>query len=109
MNGRVVSTKIGDFGQNSTPRYGQRLIDQLRNALALGSGDGYNRNSQSGTHLLHINGAAVGAHLVHHIQRQNHRDPKLQKLKGEVQIALDISGIDNIDNAVRLLVQNKIP
>jgi len=58
---------------------------------------------------LHIDGATVGAHLIHHVEGQYHGDPQLQKLQSKVEITLDIGGIHNIDDAIRLLIQDEIP
>lgn len=58
---------------------------------------------------MHIDGATVGAHLIHHIEGQYHGDPQLQKLQSKVEITLDIGGIHNIDDAIRLLIQDEIP
>ena len=57
------------------------LIYQFTNALALSRSDRHHGNPEGTAHLLYINRAAVGAHLVHHVQRQYHRDSQFQQLE----------------------------
>ncbi|EKC78987.1 ABC-type antimicrobial peptide transport system, ATPase component, partial [human gut metagenome] len=42
------------------------------------------------------------------VQRQHHRYPQLKQLKCQVQIPLNVGGIHNVDDAVRLLVEDKV-
>ena len=55
--------------------------NQLVNALVLGRRDGNDRDAQLLAHCGNVDGAAVAAHLVHHVQRQHHRQLQLQKLE----------------------------
>ena len=83
-------------------------FDQILNALVLRRGDGNDRNAEFIGHFLHIDGAAVAAHFVHHVERQHHRDLHFKKLQRQIEVALDIRGVDDIDDAIRLLIQDKI-
>ena len=49
-------------------------VQQVRDALPLGGGDRDDRNAQLLRKLFDVDAVAAGAHLVHHIQRQDHRD-----------------------------------
>ena len=106
---RIRHAEVIDLGQHTVFSRLHRLIHQLGHALALGGGDGHHRDTQALRQLLHVDGAAVGAHLVHHVQRQHHGHPQLQQLQRQIQVALDIGGIHDVDDAVRLLVENVIP
>lgn len=52
---------------------------------------------------------AVGPYLIHHIQRQDHGNSQLHELHGQVQIALNIRGVDNIDDPGRPGFHQEIP
>ncbi len=88
VNGGIIRAEICDLWQSSAPSHSNRLIHQLAHALALCGRDRYHRDAERGAHFLHIDGTAVGTHLIHHIQRQHHRYPQLQQLKCQVKITL---------------------
>ena len=85
------------------------MLDQLVDALILRRGDGDDRDAQHGFHLIDLDRAAVSGHFVHHIQRDHHGDAHLQQLHGQVQIALDIGGVHDVDNGMGLILKDKIP
>ena len=82
---------------------------QFFHAFVLDCGDGHHRDSQRLGHGLDVDGAAVGGDLIHHVQGQHHGDAHLHELQRQVEVPLDIGGVDNVDEAVGLLVQNEIP
>ena len=86
-----------------------RMADQFVHALVFGGGDRNHGHAQHGFHLIDLEGAAVSGDLVHHVQGDDHRCLHLQQLHGEVEIALDVGGVDNVDDGFGLLIQNKIP
>ena len=88
--------------------YKQGVVDELIDALIFGGGNGDYRNAQNLLQLIDTDGAAVGPDLIHHVQRQHHRYPQLEQLKRQVQIALNVGGVHNVDHAVRLLIEDKI-
>ena len=108
VNGGIIRAEVRHLGQRSAAGHGDRLIHQFAHALALCGRNRHNRDAERGAHLPHVDGAAVGTHLIHHVQRQHHRDPQLKQLKRQVQIPLDVGGIHNVDYAVRLLIENKV-
>ena len=108
VDGGIIRAEVRHLGQSFAPSHGDRLIHQLAHALALCGGDRYDRDAERGAHLLHVDGTAVGTDLIHHVQRQHHRYPQLEQLKRQVQIALDVGGVHNVDHAVRLLIEDKI-
>ena len=83
--------------------------DQLLHALVFHGGDGHHRDAQSLGHGLDVDGTAAAGHLVHHVQRQHHGDAHLHQLQREVEVALDVGGVHDVDDAVGLLVQDEIP
>ena len=56
------------------------VIHQLIHALVLGCGNGDHRDAQHRFHLVDVDGAAVAAHLIHHIQCQHHGGVQLHQL-----------------------------
>ena len=82
-------------------RHMDGVFDQLINALVFGGRNGNNRNAQRFFQLVYHDGAAVGAHFVHHVQRQHHGGIQLHQLHGQVQVALNVGSIHNVDNAGR--------
>ena len=87
----------------------QRMIYQLVNALVFGGGNGHHGHTQQFLQLVYHHGTAVGAHFVHHVEGQHHGNAQLHQLHGEIQVALNVGGIHNVDDAVRVGVQKKIP
>ena len=75
--GRVVRTEVRHLGQDLSAGHSQRLIHQLADALALGRRDGDHGDPQRLAHFPHVDGAAVGPDLVHHVQGQHHGHPQL--------------------------------
>jgi len=51
----------------------------------------------------------IGLQFVHHVQGQHHWHPQLDKLQREIEVALDVCGVDDIDYPVRLLVADEVP
>ena len=104
VHGRIIRAEVRHLRQRLAARDGQRLIHELRHALPLRRRDRHDGLA----HLLYVDGAAVGVHLVHHVQCQHHRHAQLEQLQRQVQVALDVRGVHDVDDAVRLLVDDKI-
>ena len=83
-------------------------VNQFRNALPLECADRHNGNPEFPTHFFDINGTAVGTHLVHHIQCEYHRNVQLEQLHGQIQVALNVGSVRDIDDTIRFLVQDVI-
>ena len=83
-------------------------LRQIGNTLALRRADRHDRDAKQLRELYCIDRPAVGAHLVHHIQRKHHRHLHFDHLQREIEVALNIRGVHDVDNAVGLPVQNKI-
>ena len=83
------------------------VFHQFIDALVFGGGDRYHGNPQHIFHFVDMDGAAVAAHFVHHVQRQNDGNIQLHQLHGQVEAAFDIGGVDDIDDARGLFFQNK--
>ena len=86
----------------------QCVLHELVHALVFRGGDGNDRNAQHGFHRVHVHGAAVAGHLIHHVQGDDHGDAHLQQLHGKVEVPLDIGRVDDIDDAFRLFLQYEV-
>ena len=86
----------------------QRMGHQLIDTGIFRRRDRHNRHAQHRFHRVDVHGAAVFGHLVHHVERDDHREMHFQKLHREVQVALDIRGIDDIHDRVRVLVHDEV-
>ena len=84
-----------------------RMLHELTHALISGSGNRYDRDLQETLHLIDQNRTAVAFHFIHHIDRKHHRYIKLHQLHGEIKIAREIRRIHDIDDARRLLFEDK--
>ena len=84
------------------------MLDQLVDALVAGGRDGHHRDAQRRLQMVHMDGVAVGAHLVHHVEGQHHGNAQLDELHGEIEVALDVGGVHNVDDALRLFVYQKV-
>ena len=106
VTGRFRRAKIGAHGQNVPFCRFIGTVDQLGHAFVLDSTDRNDRDAELTAHFFNVDRTAARADLVHHVQRQYHRHIQLQQLHGEVKIALDVGRVGDIDDAVRLFVQN---
>ena len=81
-----------------------RLVD----ALVFHCRDGHHRQAQLSLHGVDAYRAPVVAHLVHHVQCQHHGHIELHELHGEIQVALDVGGIDDVDDALGVGFQDEL-
>ena len=85
-----------------------RMSYQLIDAFIFGSGDRDYRHTEHRFHAVDIDGASVSVHLVHHVKRDDHRYIHLQKLHGQIQVSFDVGRVDDVDDALRLFIDDKI-
>ena len=78
---RVAGAEVVDLRLHLLPRRLHGLVNELRHALTLGGRDRHNGDAQHIRELFHIDRAAVGMNLVHHIQRQHHGHAQFQQLQ----------------------------
>ena len=83
-------------------------LRQIGDAFALCRADWHDRDAQQLRELHSIDRAAVGAHLVHHIQREHHRHLHLDHLQREIKVSLNVRGVHDVDDAVGPAVKNEI-
>ena len=75
----------------------------VHDARALQSGDLNDLAAELTLELFDIDAVAVLLDEVHHVQRDDHGDAELGELGGQVQVALEVRGVDDVQNRVRTL------
>ena len=60
----------------------QSVTNQFVDAFVFRRGNGNDRNAQHFFHLIDADGAAVAAHLVHHVECKHHRNVQFHQLHG---------------------------
>ena len=84
------------------------MLHKFAHTFAGGSGNRYDRDAEQALHLIDTDGTAVAPQLIHHIERQYHRHIQLHQLHGQVEVAFDIVGINDIDDRLGLLVNDEV-
>ena len=102
-------TEILPLGQHFQLCGAQRVLDQLVDALVFRGGDGNHGYAQLLLQLVYVHSVAVGAHFIHHVQRDDHGKVQLDELHGQVKVSLDVGGVHDVDDTIRLFLDEKIP
>ena len=85
------------------------MFHQLGDTLVFGGRDRHHRQTQDLFHFVHQNGTAIVAHLIHHIEGQHHGNTQFHQLHGQIEVTLDIVGIHNVDDGLRLFLNDELP
>ncbi len=78
------------------------LVKQLVDAAILQSRDHHNRAAQALGELLGVDLVASLLYQVAHVECAHHRQASLDNLKRQVQVALEVGSVNNLNNHVRL-------
>ena len=84
------------------------VLDKLIYTFPLAGGNGDNRNTERAFKCVYVYCAAVLPHLIHHIERDDHRLVQLHELCGEVKIPLYVGGINDVYYTVNLVLDDEI-
>ena len=84
------------------------LLEQLRDALVLKSGDHHDRATELLGELVRIDLIAVLLDQVGHVEGNDHRQAGLDNLKRQVQVTLKVGGIDDLDDNIGLAAHEVI-
>ena len=77
----VGRAKVQAAGAFAEPRHMQGMVHQLADTLVACGASGNDRHAQQTLEQVDINGTAVGRHLVHHVERDDHGAIELHKLQ----------------------------
>ena len=78
------------------------LLEQLRDALVLKSRDHHDRAAELLGELVRVDLIAVLLDQVGHVEGDDHGQAGLDNLKRQVQVALEVGGIDHLDDDIGL-------
>ena len=84
------------------------VANELVYALVAHGRNGNDRDAQHVFHLVDANRAAVTLHLVHHVQSEHHRHVELHELHRQVQVPLDVGGVDDVYDGARFLFEDEL-
>jgi hypothetical protein len=68
----------------------------------------HHRNAEELRQLRGVDLLAAFAHLVHHVEGEDHGDAELHELDGEVEVPLEAVGVDDVDHQLRPLVDEVV-
>ena len=104
----VRRAEVQAAGALAMARHVQGVLDQLAGALVLGGGNGDHGDAEHALEQVDVDGAAVCRDLVHHVEGENHGAVELHELHGEVEVALDIGGVHDVDDGIRARGENEV-
>ena len=84
----------------------RELVEQVMDVLALFRRDRHDRHAQPPLEFGHIDLDALRAHIVHKAERHDHGQAKRNELQRQIQVALDVGRIHDVENAVQLVGQH---
>ena len=105
---RAGRAEIDDGRQLPGLGRADRRLDQRLNAVAGGGADRDDRHAQLLREAVRVDAAAVAGQLVHHVERQHRRHAQRQQLQRQIEVALEIRRVDDVDDAVGLVFQDEI-
>jgi len=83
-------------------------IDQLEDTPVEFGGYGHDWHSQQGFEAFQMQEVPPLLDFIHHVQGHNHGPAEFFQLQGQVQVALEIAGIDDVDDHVRQIFQDVV-
>ncbi len=87
-------------GRVALPRRVYGGFQQLVHAAALERRRLHHGAAQPGRQLGHVDLVAVLLHQVHHVKRHHHRQAQVENLRREVEVALEVRGVHEVDDRV---------
>ena len=81
----------------------------FHNAGSLQSGDLDHFAAQLTGQLVNVDLVAILLDHVHHVDGHDHRDAQLHQLGGQIQVALQVGTVDDVQNGVGALADQIVP
>ena len=103
----IFGTKVDAPGSFLVVCHMKSVVNEFPNAFVFGGRNRDDRDPEKRLHAVDVNLTAVAPHLVHHIEREYHRNVEFHELHGQIKVALDIGRVHDIDNALRLFIEDK--
>ena len=105
---RARRAEIIHRGQHTLLRHAHDLADELADAVARSRADRHHRDAQSLRKLFHVHRAAVAGQLIHHVERQHRGHAQRKHLQREIEVALEIRRVDDVDDRVGLFIDDEV-
>ena len=105
---RPGRAEVDDGRQLPAFRRADGRLDERFHTVAGGRADRHDRHAKLLRELFCVNAAAVAGQLVHHVERQHRRHAQRQQLQRQIEVALEIRRVDDVDDAVGLVFQDEI-
>ena len=84
------------------------LLEELLDALVLKSRDHHDRTTKLLGELVGVDLVAILLDQIGHVEGNDHRQAGLDDLKRQVQVALEVGGVDNLDDDIGLAAHEVI-
>ena len=81
-------------------------MEECLHALARLEHGGHHRHTEQLAEFLIVDGIAPFLKFVIHVERTNHTRVHVDELGGEIEIALEVAGIEHVEYDIRCLVDN---
>ena len=104
----IGCAEVQAAGTLAETRHMQGMVHQLADTLVACGANGNDRHAQQTLEQVDVHGATVGRHLVHHVERDDHGAVELHKLQRQVQVTLDVGSVDDVDDGIGMLIQDKL-
>ena len=100
----TAAEHVGAFRVGVIAGFFHSLGGRFHAAFALQGGNLQNSATQRLAQFFDINVVAVLAHQIDHIDRHNDRMTQLDQLGGQIQVALDVGAVDDVQNRVGMVI-----
>ena len=100
---------VGDFALPALPRELRGKLRRLDAALVVLGADADHLAAERFGDALHVDLVAVFAHEVHHIDRDHHRQAQLGELRRQVEVALDVRAVHDVQDGRRRVLDEIAP
>ena len=104
-------SELGDFIDVPIRNYSSGLdggLGGLHDAVTLQGGDLHDLAAQLTAQLRHVDLVAVLADHVHHVDGDDHGNAQLGELGGQVQVALQVRAIDDVQDGIGALLDQVV-
>ena len=81
------------------------LLRGRHDAVVVQGGNFHDLATELVRKLLKINSIAILADNVHHVHGDDHRDAQFGQLRRQIEVALQIRAVNDVQNSLRLFVQ----
>ena len=121
--GQVMDRDLLNVGQRVLHRAGKAVLRdglavlrslyrgqrRFLDAVTLQGGNLHDRAAELTAQFFHVDAVPGLFHKVHHVQRDDHGDTQLGELGGQIEVALQVGRVHDIEDGVGLLLNEIVP